>query len=129
MTADAITRQLSESAESRRRLDPDALATLGIDFGQVRRAAEDQFGPGALTQGNRLIPKGHLPFSKHAKKLIELALREAVASDSTSINSAHLLRALIQERSSLAFRLVDSAVTDLDELGIEAGTKAGQQAA
>ena len=58
--ATAVLRQLGVSADAVEealwpcvaaglpRIDPDALATLGIDFEAVRERLEEKFGPGAL---------------------------------------------------------------------------------
>src|SRR5881394_1355171 len=60
-------------------LDSDALATLGIDLDEVRRATEASFGPGALdSQSHHPMKSGHIPFSKRAKKILELSLRESL---------------------------------------------------
>ncbi|HSV38590.1 MAG TPA: Clp protease N-terminal domain-containing protein, partial [Nocardioidaceae bacterium] len=48
-------------------LDGDALAGLGIDLDAVRRQADAVFGPDALQRAGR-VPKGHIPFSRDAKK-------------------------------------------------------------
>jgi ATP-dependent Clp protease ATP-binding subunit ClpA len=77
-------------------LDADALAALGIDLGKVRQAVESVFGSGALNQpaGARRLrrrPTGHLPFTGHAKKALELSLRAAVRRNDGSIDSRHLL--------------------------------------
>jgi ATP-dependent Clp protease ATP-binding subunit ClpA len=112
-------------------LDSDALATLGIDLDEVRRAAEEQFGPGALAgkvQAQRDAPRGHIPFSKQAKNVLELSVREALRLGSDRINSAHLLLGIIRENGSGA-RLISSAGIELDELRAEAERRAVREAA
>src|SRR6476659_632605 len=77
--------------------DPEAAAlrSIGIDLDEVRRRVEEAFGPGALertvrprrgrSRGGRrcLDPNPNarwpLPFTPRAKKVLELALREATA--------------------------------------------------
>jgi ATP-dependent Clp protease ATP-binding subunit ClpA len=66
-----------------------ALAAIGIDLGQVRRAAEENFGPGALQ-----LP---LPFSPAAKRLLPLAWEAALALGHFYVGTEHLLLALITE--------------------------------
>jgi ATP-dependent Clp protease ATP-binding subunit ClpA len=110
-------------------LDPEALATLGIDLNQVRRVAEEQFGPGALAPATKPMPTGHIPFTKRAKKVLELSLREAVAMNSNSINSGHLLLGVIREDGGLAIRLIRDAGVDVDELAAAARVRAGDKAA
>ncbi|WP_377267213.1 Clp protease N-terminal domain-containing protein [Peterkaempfera sp. SMS 1(5)a] len=112
-----------ETADLRRRivtaldggLDQDALATLGIDLDQVRRAAEANFGPGALqTPAHRPTRKsGHIPFSDRAKKVLELSLREAVRLKHREIGTGHLLLGLIREGDGLAARVLTEAGADL----------------
>ena len=49
MTADDVRRRVVEGNRTERDpLDPEALASLGIDLDEVRRATEATFGPGAL---------------------------------------------------------------------------------
>jgi ATP-dependent Clp protease ATP-binding subunit ClpA len=128
MNADTLRRRLREP-EHTDRLDPDALATLGIDLSEVRRAAEEEFGQGALAPGAKPMPHGHIPFGKPAKKVLEWALREAVALDSNSINSGHVLLGVIREDSGVGAHLIREAGIDVDQLSAEARVKAGQQAA
>jgi ATP-dependent Clp protease ATP-binding subunit ClpA len=98
-------------------LDPGALALLGIDLDQVRRAAEERFGRGALdaTPG-RHSPKGHIPFSGQAKKVLELAVRESMALGSGSISSGHLLLGIIRDGDAGGARLLKEAGVDLSRL-------------
>ena len=78
--------------------DAAALAALGIDLDEVRRRAEEAFGPGALDRapGRRARRWGtHIPFTKDAKKALELALREAIALKHDYIGTEHLLLGLL----------------------------------
>jgi ATP-dependent Clp protease ATP-binding subunit ClpA len=129
MSADEIRRQLAERDGPDTRLDPDALATLGIDLGEVRRAAEEQFGPGALAPNAKPMPKGHIPFNKQAKKALELTVREAAGLSSNSISSGHLLLGVIGEDSGLGAGLIRNSGIDVDELSTECRVRAGEQAA
>lgn len=109
-------------AEVRRQLGPvddgAALAGIGIDLDEVRRRVEDRFGPGAL-EGSSVVPvrrrwslrrrrspaacsaaapgPGHIPFTRRAKKALELALREAMVAKSREIRTAHLVLGLMRE--------------------------------
>jgi ATP-dependent Clp protease ATP-binding subunit ClpA len=80
----------------------ESLATLGIDLDEVRRQVEDAFGPGALDRtraarerGGR--SRGHIPFEKAAKKVLELALREALRMRHDHIGSEHILLGLLHD--------------------------------
>jgi ATP-dependent Clp protease ATP-binding subunit ClpA len=85
--------------------DPDALASIGIDVEEVRRAVEETFGPGALAgrpdRGrrrwwNRSAERfGHKRFTGEAKAVLARAVREAVARDDRQIGSDHVLLGLI----------------------------------
>jgi ATP-dependent Clp protease ATP-binding subunit ClpA len=80
--------------------DAAGLATLGIDLDEVRRRAEETFGPGALdrTRAAQDRPRdGHIPFAHDAKKALELALREAVRLRHGLIGTEHLLLGLLHD--------------------------------
>ncbi len=85
-------------------LDAEALAALGIDLAAVSARADEVFGPDALgragdarrpapTEGGRIR---HIPFTRDAKKVLEVALREAIRLGDRSINSEHILRAIVR---------------------------------
>jgi ATP-dependent Clp protease ATP-binding subunit ClpA len=76
------------------RLDADALASIGIDLDAVRRRVEDTFGPGALDRG---VPcrDGRPPFTREAKKVLELALRCAIARGDRHIGPEHVLLGIL----------------------------------
>ena len=97
-------------------LDAAALGTVGIDLDAVRDSVEAAFGPGALDapRGTR-APKGHIPFTPRAKKVLELSLREALALKSKSIADGHIALGLLREGEGLAMKVVH-------DRGIDAGT-------
>ncbi|WP_055587226.1 Clp protease N-terminal domain-containing protein [Peterkaempfera griseoplana] len=96
-------------------LDQDALATLGIDLDQVRQAAEATFGPGALQNPARRPARrsGHIPFTGPARKVLELALREAVRLGHREIGTGHLLLGLLREGGGVAADVLTEAGADL----------------
>ncbi|GEL94534.1 Clp protease N-terminal domain-containing protein [Cellulomonas composti] len=71
-------------------LDADALAAIGIDLDAVRTQVEATFGPGSLDGAPGSRPRG---FDPSAKKLLEVALREAVRLRDRRIDTGHLLLA------------------------------------
>ena len=84
-------------AESVRALGPDvldaeALARGGVDLESVRTQVEATFGPGALDAA-AASPTGRLALDPTAKKLLELALREAIRFTTNRIDTGHLLLA------------------------------------
>jgi ATP-dependent Clp protease ATP-binding subunit ClpA len=88
-------------------LDAAALGTVGIDLDAVRDSVEATFGPGALDvpRGTR-EPKGHIPFTPRAKKVLELSLREAIALKSKSIADGHIALGLLREGDGLAMKVL-----------------------
>jgi ATP-dependent Clp protease ATP-binding subunit ClpA len=80
--------------------DAEGLATLGIDLEEVRRQAEETFGPGALDRTRAARGRwhgGHVPFEGDAKKALELALREAVRLGHGFIGTEHVLLGLLHD--------------------------------
>jgi ATP-dependent Clp protease ATP-binding subunit ClpA len=70
--------------------DAEALATIGIDLDEVVRRIDDNLGG---RSGRRGTPR----LSRGSKKVLELALREAVAMRHDYIGSEHLLLGLVRE--------------------------------
>ncbi|HWG28880.1 MAG TPA: Clp protease N-terminal domain-containing protein [Actinospica sp.] len=97
-------------------LDHEALATLGIDLDEVRRATEAAFGPGALDSTGRKPPTGHIPFTPRAKKVLELSVREAQRLQHGSIGTGHMLLGLILEGKGVAAKVLADIGCDLDAL-------------
>lgn len=95
-------------AATRPPIDPDALASIGIDLEEIRRRAEASFGPGALERG-RGGRRGHVPFTPEAKKALELALREALHLGDREIGAEHVLLGLLREGSVVASLVVPAA--------------------
>jgi ATP-dependent Clp protease ATP-binding subunit ClpA len=85
--------------------DEDALRSVGIDLDEVRRSVEETFGPGALDRG-RGSRAGHIPFTRGAKKALELSLREAIALGHRHIGTEHLLLGLVHHERSSAARIL-----------------------
>ncbi|HVD27924.1 MAG TPA: Clp protease N-terminal domain-containing protein [Mycobacteriales bacterium] len=104
-------------------LDAAALGTVGIDLDAVRESVEATFGPGALDapRGTRQ-PKGHIPFTPRAKKVLELSLREALALKSRSIADGHIALGLIREGEGLAMKVVHDRGIDAETLRQEIRT-------
>jgi ATP-dependent Clp protease ATP-binding subunit ClpA len=100
---------------SRRDLEADALAAVGIDIEAVRSAAEATFGPGALDRG-RPVPTGHLPFSDECKRVLEQTLRFMIRSQQKRIDSGHVLVGLLAVADPAVTRLLQQLGTDPDSL-------------
>jgi ATP-dependent Clp protease ATP-binding subunit ClpA len=104
LTHDSVA--ASVAAHVRREdLDAEALNALGIDLDAVRTSVEATFGPGALDR-NGPRRDAHLPFSRRAKKVLELSLREALALKSRSIGDVHIALGLLREGEGLAMQVL-----------------------
>ncbi|WP_239077133.1 Clp protease N-terminal domain-containing protein [Actinocatenispora rupis] len=110
-------------------LDADALATVGIDLDEVRRAAEDAFGPGALDRPRRW-QAGHIPFDAMAKKSLELTLRETIRRGDREICDAHVLLGIVRAQPNDATSALRALGVDLTEVraAVERELDAGQAA-
>lgn len=117
--ADDLRRRLLGRVRDDDPLDPDALASLGIDLDEVRRTTEATFGPGALERagasrrGRRM---GHIPFTRSAKKSLELALRESIQLKHNEIRDGHLLLGIIREGTSPGPQILMAAGVTLPTL-------------
>jgi ATP-dependent Clp protease ATP-binding subunit ClpA len=110
-------------------IDPDALATLGIDLDAVRERVEKAFGPGALSRpgGCRQGLFGpHTPFTARAKKALELTLREGLALGTRELCGEHLVLGLLREGDGVAAQILTARGVTLDAAR---GKVAGRDAA
>ncbi|UQU67082.1 Clp protease [Couchioplanes caeruleus] len=108
--------------------DKAALKAIGIDLDAVRRAIEENFGPGSLRLPRSPAPKrkgvlrrfygssGHVPFSPRNKKVLELALREALRLKHNFIAPEHIVLGMVREGSGLAIQILAERGVDLDDL-------------
>lgn len=93
--------------------DAEALRSIGIDLDAVRESLEAGFGADAL---DRAIPAdgsrrrdrrfGHIPFTREAKRALELSLREALARKDKSIESGHVLLGILRTPGPVATALL-----------------------
>ena len=84
----------------------EALRSIGIDAEEVVRRIESELGT-PLTDARRWTA-GHIPFAKGAKKVLELALREAIALGHKEIGTEHVLLGLLRDATGP----VEAAFTD-----------------
>ena len=127
VTVDTLRRRIGVLADDG--LDPDALASLGIDLDRVREATEKRLGPGALDKQRPPVKSGHLPFSKEAKKVLELAVREAMHLESGEIGTGHLLLGLLRAGEGPAVQVLVESRVDLDALRADVTTLMADRAA
>ncbi|WP_107659531.1 Clp protease N-terminal domain-containing protein [Nocardia suismassiliense] len=98
--------------------DAEALRSIGIDLDAVRETLAENFGEDAL---DRAAPReekrglfgwgrggdfGHIPFTRDAKKVLELSLREALARKDKAIESGHLLLGILRAPNQTTFGLL-----------------------
>lgn len=81
------------------RIDPEALAALGIDLERVRAHLEETFGPGALEQSR----SGCMRIAPRAKLALAYAVDEARGQP---VSDSHVLIGLLRTRDSLAARVL-----------------------
>ncbi|MET7404579.1 Clp protease N-terminal domain-containing protein [Streptomyces parvulus] len=112
---DSVRRAL---AEARRhaglsRAETDALAGLGIDVSEIVARVEEAHGAGAMSGGGQPGRRwsGHRGFDRDAKRVLEQALRVAVARRDRHIGDEHLLLALTILPGVPAEVLADHGVT------------------
>jgi len=85
----ALEAQRDRLADGLDRDDAEALRVLGIDLEDVVRRMDALGG----RPGRR---RGHLPFSRAAKKSLELSLREAIRLGDGFIGTEHLLLGIVR---------------------------------
>jgi ATP-dependent Clp protease ATP-binding subunit ClpC len=84
-----------------------ALGRLGLSAPEVRQEVRARVGTGQKQ------PKGHIPFTPRAKKVLELSLREAVALHHNYIGTEHLLLGLVREGSGVGAQILIEHAGDL----------------
>ena len=85
-----------------------ALESLGIGLDAVRQQVEEIIGRGQHAQS------GHIPFTPRAKKVLELALREAIQLGHNYIGTEHILLGLIREADGVAAQVLVRLGADLN---------------
>jgi ATP-dependent Clp protease ATP-binding subunit ClpA len=87
-----------------------ALTQLDVSLSAVRRQVEQQVGSGEIVAGT------HIPFTPRAKKVLELALREATQLGHNYIGTEHLLLGLLREGEGVAAQVLVDLGADLDRV-------------
>jgi hypothetical protein len=77
-----------------------ALEACGISLEGTRREVYEIVGRGAQA------PAGHIPFTPRSKKVLELALREAIELGHDHIGTEHVLLGLIREGEGVAAQIL-----------------------
>jgi len=117
LTAEVVRARLAESSTGDTSFDDDAdaLSTIGIDLRAVRDSVARTFGTDAFDSalsrsGRRRRPRGRISFSHGAKRVLELALREALAHKEKEICCEHLLLGILRCGDNAAIGLITEHV-------------------
>jgi len=101
----------------------EALTDLSVSLPIARGQIEHMIGKGTST------PQGHIPFTPRAKKVLELALREARTFEHNYIGTEHVLLALIRERDGVAWKALEAmGVSSEDLRNVTVGRMSGMAA-
>jgi len=87
-----------------------SLGSLGIDLNSTRETVIETVGVG------QQAPTGHIPFTPRAKKVLELALREALQLGHNYIGTEHILLGLIREGEGVAAQVLGQAEAGLQKI-------------
>jgi ATP-dependent Clp protease ATP-binding subunit ClpA len=87
-----------------------ALESLGISLEAVRQQVEEIIGQG------QQAPSGHIPFTPRAKKVMELASREALQLGHNYVGTEHILLGLIREGEGVAAQVLVKLGADLNRV-------------
>jgi len=87
-----------------------ALESLNISLVAVRQQVEEIIGQG------QAAPMGHIPFTPRAKKVLELALREALQLGHNYIGTEHILLGLVREGEGVASQVLHKLGADLNRV-------------
>jgi ATP-dependent Clp protease ATP-binding subunit ClpA len=118
LTAEVIRGRLqSEDSEDDETFDDDAeaLRAIGIDLYAVRDSVSRTLGKDAWdnalrNSGRRRRRRNHIPFTKPAKKVLELALREALAHKDNTIGCEHILLGILRGGDKFTVGLITDRV-------------------
>ncbi len=84
-----------------------ALESLGITEEAARQQVEAIAG-----RGQQDSPRGHIPFTPRAKKVLQLSMREAIALGHAYIGTEHILLGLVREDDGVPIRALNGLDVD-----------------
>lgn len=87
----------------------EALSSLGIDLTEIRRLADENFGPGAFK-----YPRP--AFSVLAKKAVQASLQRAIELGQQRIDTEHLLLGVLADGDGVPIRVLATLGVDADAL-------------
>jgi ATP-dependent Clp protease ATP-binding subunit ClpA len=86
------------------------LEELGIGLEAVRQQVEAIIGTG------KREPRGHIPFTPRAKKVLEVSLRESISLGNDYIGAGHILLGLTREKDGVAGQVLANLGVGHDQL-------------
>jgi ATP-dependent Clp protease ATP-binding subunit ClpA len=128
---DQVTSIIGLGPEPLTNRDAEALAAIGISLDDVVARIEEAFGPDALWRRTRTRPRrrrlrgrrarceptsGHLPFTPRTKKVLALALREAVSLRHGYVGTEHILLGMLREGEGVGIEVVERLGASPDAL-------------
>ncbi|MBQ5504944.1 MAG: ATP-dependent Clp protease ATP-binding subunit ClpC, partial [Aeriscardovia sp.] len=87
-----------------------ALEAKGVELDKARAQIIEMIGKGTATQD------GHIPFTPHARQVLELSLREALQLGHSYIGTEHILLGLIHEGEGVGSQVLVKMGVDLGDL-------------
>lgn len=87
-----------------------ALAAEGVTLNKAREQVVAMIGKGSAS------PEGHIPFTPHARQVLELSLREALQLGHSYIGTEHILLGLIREGEGVGSQVLVKMGVDLGQL-------------
>lgn len=84
-----------------------ALVSVGLTLESAREAVTELVGPGSSPSSS------HIPYTPRSKKVLELALREALQLGHNYIGTEHLLLALLREGEGMGAQAIAKLGSDL----------------
>jgi ATP-dependent Clp protease ATP-binding subunit ClpC len=87
-----------------------ALNECSMTYESARAQVVDVVGTGSST------PAGHVPFTPRAKKVLELALREALQLGHNHIGTEHILLGLLRESEGVGLQVISRSGTTVEQI-------------
>jgi len=97
----------------------DILESFEVDLGQLKGMIEDRI----QTSDKVLADTDNIPLYKTAERALKLVYLEAKSFNSSTINTGHLILAILKDQNSLVTQLLSEFDIDYDDVRIEMETK------